>query len=323
MNHPTTRVLAILELLQKHGRVSGPELARSIEVDRRTVRRYIAVLEDLGIPITTDRGPHGGYQLVAGYKIPPMMFTNDEALVLALGLVAAQGFGLATQAVSGAQAKLERVMPADLRRRMRAVTESVAFAQSRHARPEDNATLPILCSSAHRQQSVRMEYQTAVGGETVRDFDPYGLAFSGGRWYAIGFCHLRHGLRSFRLDRVKSIAPEDRYFERPAEFDALEHLVFSIATLPRKFRIEIRLETDLQSAQRELFRAFGVLEPLGDGVLLRSQADDLAWFARELARLPWPFEIRQPSELVAELKKHAHGLFQKIHNIHPAAHKAT
>ena len=71
MNHPTTRVLAILELLQKHGRVSGAELARSIEVDRRTVRRYIAVLEDLGIPITTDRGPHGGYQLVAGYKIPP------------------------------------------------------------------------------------------------------------------------------------------------------------------------------------------------------------------------------------------------------------
>ena len=100
-------------------------------------------------------------------------------------------------------------------------------------------------------------------------------------------------------------------------------MVFSIATLPRKFSIEIRLETDLESAQRELFRAFGVLEPLGDGVLLRSQADDLAWFARELARLPWPFEIRQPSELVAELKKHAHGLFQKIHNIHPAAHKAT
>jgi predicted DNA-binding transcriptional regulator YafY len=311
MNHPTSRVLAILELLQKRACVSGAELARSIGVDRRTIRRYIVVLEDLGIPITTDRGPHGGYQLVAGYKIPPMMFTNDEALVLALGLVAAQGFGLATKAVSGAQAKLERVMPADLKGRMRSVTESVAFAQSRHAEPGDNASLPTLCSSAHHQQTVRMEYQTAVEGETLRDFDPYGLAFSGGRWYTVGFCHLRRGLRSFRLDRVKNIAPLDRHFERPPEFDALEHLVLSIATLPRKFSIEIRLETDLESAQRELFRAFGVLEPISDGVLLRSQADDLSWFARELARLPWPFEIRAPSELTAELRKARPGPFSE------------
>jgi predicted DNA-binding transcriptional regulator YafY len=249
-----------------------------------------------------------------------MMFTNDEALVLALGLVAAQGFGLATEAAAGAQAKLERVMPADLKGRMRAVTESVAFAQSRHSKPEDNSALPLLCSSAHRQQTVRMEYQAAVKEGTVRNFDPYGLAFSGGRWYTVGFCHLRHGLRSFRLDRVKSIAPQDSYFERPVEFDVLGHLVLSIATLPRKFSIEIRLEADLESAQRELFRAFGVLEPLCDGVLLRSQADDLAWFARELARLPWPFEILAPSELVAALKNHAKSLLSKIHSAHSAAH---
>ena len=70
MNHPTTRVLAVLELLQTHGRLSGADLAQRIEVDRRTVRRYIALLEEIGIPITTDRGPHGGYQLVAGYRFP-------------------------------------------------------------------------------------------------------------------------------------------------------------------------------------------------------------------------------------------------------------
>src|SRR5471030_1953064 len=98
MYHPTTRALAVLELLQTHRRMSGPELARRIGVDGRTLRRYIAVLEELGIPIASERGRHGAYMLVAGYKLPPMMFSDDEALALAVGLVAARGLGLSQAA---------------------------------------------------------------------------------------------------------------------------------------------------------------------------------------------------------------------------------
>jgi predicted DNA-binding transcriptional regulator YafY len=313
MNHPTTRVLAVLELLQTHGRLSGADLAQRIEVDRRTVRRYIALLEEIGVPITTDRGPHGGYELVAGYKIPPMMFTNDEALALSLGLAAARGFGLAdaAQAIAGAQAKLERVIPANMKRRIRSIDESVAFGQFRDTNPGDNSILTILSCSAHGKQGVRMHYRAASGDESVRDFDPYGLAFSGGRWYVAGFCHLRKGLRSFRLDRVKSVSPQPRQFERPARFDVAGHLALSIATLPRKFTIEVRLDTDLESAKRELFQAIGVFEVIGDTVLLRSQADDLKWFARELARLPWPFKILRPAELADAVVEHASGLISR------------
>jgi len=127
MDHPTTRVLAVLELLQAHGRMSGAELARRLRVDPRTVRRYIALLEEMGIPITAERGRHGAYLLVAGFKLPPMMFTDDEALALSVGLLAARGLGLgeAGPAVSSAQAKLERVMPTNLKRRVRAVDETV------------------------------------------------------------------------------------------------------------------------------------------------------------------------------------------------------
>ncbi len=130
-NYPTTRVLAILELLQTHGRLSGSELARRISVDRRTIRRYIALLEEVDIPITTERGPHGGYRLVAGFTFPPMMFTNDEALALSLGLSAVHGFGITStaHAIAGAQAKLERVMPHAMKARSRSIGESVTFAQ--------------------------------------------------------------------------------------------------------------------------------------------------------------------------------------------------
>ena len=95
MPHPTTRVLAALELLQSHGQIGGAELAARLEVDRRTLRRYITMLEDMGVPITTEQGRYGGYRLVPGYKLPPMMFTDEEAQALSLGLIAARGLGLA------------------------------------------------------------------------------------------------------------------------------------------------------------------------------------------------------------------------------------
>ena len=87
MYHPTTRVLTILELLQAHQQLSGPELARRLEVSTRSVRQYITQLQDLGIPIEASYGCHGGYRLRPGFKLPPLMFNEDEAVALTLGLL--------------------------------------------------------------------------------------------------------------------------------------------------------------------------------------------------------------------------------------------
>jgi predicted DNA-binding transcriptional regulator YafY len=314
MDHPTTRVLAVLELLQAHGRMSGAELARRLRVDPRTVRRYIALLEEMGIPITAERGRHGAYLLVAGFKLPPMMFTDDEALALSVGLLAARGLGLgeAGPAVASAQAKLERVMPTNLKRRLRAVDETVELDLSRRASPANAAALAVLSEAAQASRRVHLRYRAATGaadstkGEpSERDFDPYGLAYRGGCWYAVGWCHLRQGLRSFRLDRIVAVRAQAASFTRPPGFDTLGHLAFAFATLPRRHKVEVLLRTDLRTAQRELYPSIGVLEPLGDGVLLRGQCDELPWFARELARLPFAFEIRRPPELRAALRGRA------------------
>ena len=318
MNHPTTRVLAVLELLQAHGRMSGAELARRLRVDPRTVRRYISMLEEMGIPITAERGRHGAYLLVAGFKLPPMMFTDDEALALSVGLLAARGLGLgeAGSGVASAQAKLERVMPGNLKRRVRAVDETVSLDLSRPTAPGDTGTLSSLSDAAQGSRRVRLSYRAASGSTggslSERDFDPYGLAYRAGRWYVVGWCHLRVGLRSFRLDRIEWVRVLAEGFVRPAGFDALAHLSFSFATLPRRHAVEVLLRTDLRTAQRELFAALGVLEPVGEEVLLRGQCNDLAWFARELARLPFPFEIRRPAELREELRACARGLLALV-----------
>ena len=308
MPHPTTRVLAVLELLQSRGRISGPELARRINVDVRTLRRYIVLLEELGIPITTERGRHGAYMLVAGFKLPPMMFTDAEALALSMGLLAARSLGLhaGEAALASAQAKLERVMPESLKRRLHAVESSVSIESPGALAAHANATaLMLMTHAAHAAERVHLHYRSAQGEETERDFDVYGLGFRGGAWYAVGYCHLRHGVRGFRVDRIVEARLLPVLFKRPKDFDVLEWLNRTIATLPRAHRVEVLLHTDMAKAREAFSPAIGLLEPADDGVLLRVRTDDLAWFARQLARVPFGFEIRTPQKLRKELLAHA------------------
>jgi predicted DNA-binding transcriptional regulator YafY len=299
MSQPTTRVLALLEMLQAREVTGGAELARALEVDRRTLRRYIVMLEELGIPIVTTQGRYGGYQVVAGFKLPPMIFSDEEALALAVGLMAARGLGLAQSmpAVASARAKLDRVFPAKLKSRLRAVDESVAMELSRPAAVIDQQVLGLLCSASQERRRVRMAYQSRSDEQTEREFDPYGLVYRGGRWYIVGWCHLRRGLRSFRLDRVVSASSLTATFERPADFDTLAYLKQSITMIPRAHTVEVLLKTDLAHAQCALVPYVGVLECVEGGVLLRAQADDLDWIARELARLPFDFSVKSPTPL--------------------------
>ncbi|WP_308191059.1 helix-turn-helix transcriptional regulator [Pseudonocardia terrae] len=88
------RVLALLELLQARPGLTGPELAGRLAVDVRTVRRYVAALEGLGVPVVAGRGRYGGYRLLPGYKVPPLMLSGDEAVAVVLGLLAAERTGM-------------------------------------------------------------------------------------------------------------------------------------------------------------------------------------------------------------------------------------
>jgi predicted DNA-binding transcriptional regulator YafY len=303
MRHPTTRVLALLELLQSQARMNGAELAARLEVDRRTLRRYIATLEDIGIPILAERGRHGGYALMPGFKLPPMMFTDDEALALSLGLLAARGLGLAESAPASASArsKLERLMPAQLQHRVRAIGETVKLDLPEAAAPSDKAVFVTLSSAALSRHQVRLHYRTADGRTTERTVDPYGLAFHAGCWYAVGQCHLRQGVRTFRLDRIVQAGALAKQFARPTGFDVLHHLRQSVATLPRAFAVEVLLKTGLTTARGLAADALGLLEQTDAGVILHNQSDDLGWLARQLAALPVDFEVRKPQQLCDEL----------------------
>ena len=314
MPHPTTRILAALELLQSHGQIGGAELARRLEVDRRTLRRYIATLEEMGVPITTEQGRYGGYRLVPGYKLPPMMFTDEEAQALSLGLIAARGLGLAdaAPAIESVQAKLDRVLPSAPRKTLSALRESVALQTGNPRANADAKLLRTLSEGAQARRTASLRYRAAQGVLTSRDFDVYGLVYRGGRWYVVGYCRLRQGLRTLRLDRVAHAELAEATFTRPEGFDAVEYLDRAMATVPRAVPAEVFIHSSDIQACRVVCHSVGLLEPEGDGLKLTGSYDEIDWYARELLRLPFRFEVRKPEALRGEIARIARELLDQF-----------
>jgi predicted DNA-binding transcriptional regulator YafY len=307
---PTARVLTVLELLQVHGRMTGAELARRLEVDIRTIRNYVQTLLDLGIPVEAERGRHGAYHLRAGYKLPPLIFTEDESLALTLSLLVARQFGLATMvpSIEGVLAKVERVLPASTRSRMQAVEQTVAFESSTTGVSPSGLVVMILSSAIQNGQQVLLHYRSSRDEVTERAFDPYGIAYHKGFWYTIGYCHLRQGQRLFRLDRIIHIETTSETFPPRTHFPALEAVQQALASVPRVWQVKVWLQTTLSEAQRQTHLPKAFFQTENGGVFLHIDVEDLPWMARLLAGLDFPFTIHRPLELCDVLRQHAHTL---------------
>ena len=297
---PTTRLFSMLELLQARGRVGGPELARRLEVGERTVRRYVAILQEMGVPVEAERGRFGAYTLRPGFKLPPMMFTDDEALTLALGLLSARRLGLsgAVPAVEGAQAKLERVMPEGLRERVRTFEEVVVPAATAPAHLPAGEVVVTLSAAVRERKRIRMRYRSGDSGKTRRAVDPYAVVQGDAFWYTFGYCHLRRGRRLFRLDRVLSVERLDESFELPPGFDTPQGVLEALADMREdRWSVEVLLETTAGEARAQLPKMGVSIEEAPQGVVMRSSTSDLGWMARVLAGVSFPFVVRTPLEL--------------------------
>lgn len=307
MYSPTTRLLTVLELLQSRRQMSGSELARRLEVDPRTVRRYITMLQDMGIPVEAERGPYGSYQLQRGQKLPPLLFTDAEAIALTLGLLAIREFRFPVEvaAVESALAKTERVMPEKLLQPARALQEKVTFNFNLPSIRFENDFVAALSSAAQQHRQVHLHYRAWNGEETERDFDPYGIVFNEGYWYTSGYCHLRQDLRTFRLDRIAALERRAATFAAPENFDVLEHVLSSITLLPGTEQVEVLMKTTLEQARQVTPAEIGTLEETEQGVVFRRAANHLEWVAFFLMGLDFPVTVLGPPALHETLRQMA------------------
>ncbi|MFF4653317.1 helix-turn-helix transcriptional regulator [Streptomyces sp. NPDC001380] len=305
MSHPLTRVLTLLELLQSNAGLTGSELADRLGTDVRTVRRYVAHLRDLGIPVEAERGRLGGYRLARGYRMPPLVLTNDEALAVVLGLLAAERLGMGTTVLAGAgaRAKIERVLPQALREPLAAMRETLHFtAGAVSAQAPGSGVLLALAQASRARTTVGIHYRSRQQDRTERDVDPYGVVFHTGRWYLVGHDHLRDDLRTFRIDRIASVAPRTRAFAVPDGFDPVAHLTATLAQGPYRWQVEVTIHGPLDEIARRLPRTAVTLTARPAGVLMQARAERLDGMAHVLASLEWPFTVHGPDELRQALK---------------------
>jgi predicted DNA-binding transcriptional regulator YafY len=303
MSYSTARVLALLELLEAHGRVRGEELARRLEVNERTVRRYVMTLRDRGVPIEMERGRYGGYYLPAGYK-RPLALTEREALSTAWGLLRGGQHEVDFAGSDSRRAldKLSMALPQSTREMVRSLNHVVTFADtSVHAgEPVDVEHLKSILYAVASHQQVRMTYHSWRGDMTERIVDPYHVVCRYGRWYLVGYCHLRTDQRVFRLDHVVNVTIAAETFSPPT-IDALVAVERSIGQVPWRWEYRVRVDLPLDVAAQRISLATASLEQSEDGVIMRGYADDLAWIAHLLAGLRCRLVVLSPPELREEL----------------------
>jgi predicted DNA-binding transcriptional regulator YafY len=298
---PTARLLELLELLQARPLTTGRAIADRLGIDARTVRRYVTALQDLGIPVEGQRGVGGGYRIRPGYRLPPLMLNDDEAVVVALGIVASGQLGLTASAesIDTALAKIHRVLPDGLRRRVEALEATLDFTRSAPAgAPVTGERVLLLAEAIRGRRRVRTGYRAFSGEVSRRELSPLGLVVHSGRWYLAAYDHGRDDLRTFRVDRMRRPAvAREPAVDPPEGFDAVTYISRSLARTPWRHEVVVLLHLPLEEATRRLPATLAELVEAAGGTRLRMRVSSLDWMASVLAGVGCTFAVEEPEEL--------------------------
>ena len=307
----SSRLLSLLSLLQMPRTWSGSDLAARLEVSRRTVRRDIDRLRDLGYPVEGTLGAEGGYRLGSGTAVPPLLLDDDEAVAVVIGLRTAAGQAVAgmDEASVRALAKLEQVLPARLRARF------AGLGASTSAFPSDGPTidpsvLTTLSRAVSAHERLRFTYRGPGGTGTRRSVEPAGLVVQGRRWYLVAWDEDRSDWRTFRVDRLDDPWTTGRPFV-PRALPGDASPAAWVRDQERAAAPTYRLVATVHASREEIgARVAGpgaVLEPLdGRRCRLSIEGDTLPWLAFRLLALDVDFEVHEPRELTSYLRTVLH-----------------
>ncbi|GHH87551.1 helix-turn-helix transcriptional regulator [Streptomyces capitiformicae] len=303
------RLLQLLSLLQTPREWPGGELADRLGVSRRTVRRDIDRLRELGYPVQATKGADGGYRLIAGKAMPPLVLDDEEAVAIAVGLRAGAGHAVegVDEASVRALAKLEQVLPSRLRHRvstLQAATTPLTSGDGATVAPE---TLTVMASAVAGQERLRFAYRSGDGTDSRRHCEPYRLVSTGRRWYLVAYDLDRADWRTFRVDRVaEPFATGARFTPRelPAG-SAEEYLKQSMYRRQESYEFYVTFAAPVEFIAARLPRWFGTPEPIDEHScrLRGSSGDSVEWLAVRLAVLDCEFTVHEPPELVGYVRE--------------------
>jgi predicted DNA-binding transcriptional regulator YafY len=317
MLETSARLLRLLSLLQSRREWTGPELAQRLEVSERTVRNDVERLRALGYPVLANRGSVGGYRLGAGAQLPPLLLDDEEAVATVLGLRAATGLSGVEEVSLRALAKVERVLPPRLRRRVAALSEFALRVPDDTPAPQvDAEVLTTLASSCRDAERLRFDYRTHRGGESRREVEPYRLIAWGRRWYLLAWDVERGDWRTFRVDRITPRVPTGpRFVPRPlpAE-DITAYLSGRVSAAAWRYRARVLVHAPASEVAPRIPAAAGHVEARDTTTcVLHTGSDSLDGLAVHLGLLGFDFTVTEPPELVDRIAELAARYERAVH----------
>lgn len=300
MSTPSSRLLALLSLLQARRDWPGGVLADRLGVSPRTVRRDVDRLRELGYPVHASKGPDGGYRLDAGTQMPPLLLDDEQAVALVVALqTASTGVAGVDEAAVRALSTLREVMPARLRAAAEALQVTAVTRQGN--RPEvDQQVLLSIGSAVRAREVLRFDYEGGRATALPRRAEAHHLVTWGGRWYLVGFDLDRADWRTFRVDRMTPKTGTGPRFA-PRELPAPDVAAFVAEQFSGINPWPCRGEAEVEMDAAELVRWAGrgaLVESLGEG---RSRVVLSAWswdgVAATFAMFGVPLRVVGPPEL--------------------------
>lgn len=245
------------------------------------------------------RGVGGYYRLKAGFRLPPLMFTDEEAFAVMLGLRGLRHLGLSAfaPATEGAAAKLARVLPEALRHSVQTVEEVVAVEPGPWVVSTSAESLILVSTAIRGRRRLTFAYLSHGGTSSQRQIEPYGVVHMDGRWYMVGRCLLRQALRTFRLDRVSQPAIGEESFEPAADFDIKEHMSQGMPFVQSTFAVDVWVDLAVAEARTRVAPYRVAMQDENGGTTLRCGRDQLEFFAAMLLSLGCRIVVRKPPEL--------------------------
>lgn len=296
----SARLLRLLTVLSTGRSWTCAELAGQLGITERTVRRDIARLRELDYAIESTAGPWGGYRLSRGTRVPPLIFDDEEALAVAVGLRGAALSGVAgsDQAALSALLKLRQVLPARIADRLGEFDAAVTHTPRPEERRISPALLLDLANACRNGRRVQLAYQDRGGTTSTRQVDPYRLVYTGRRWYFVAHDVARQQWRTFRADRIIDATATGQQVALPDQPDPADMVNRGMAVGPYPVHVTVRIAAPADEALRLVPPTVGVHRPDGDDATIidigGSSADGLARYLLSLGR---PLRVLQPDDV--------------------------
>jgi predicted DNA-binding transcriptional regulator YafY len=326
MSGTTSRMLHLLELLQSSGTRTLGELSERLGVDERTVRRYIDRLREMDVPVLSVRGRYGGYRMGVGYRMPPLMLSDDEALAVVLGLLHAQATeGASSAAAQTALSKVHRALPTRTAHELETLLDTATFTDE-HAEPAATSSSDVLPPDAEvlltvadalrTRRPLDLRYHAADGTPSRRSVHPYDLVARAGRWYLVAFDVDRSAERTFRVDRINTARAGSGTFTPPSASDgrtAESRLIDRFARADYAWRVVLRVRVPEQAIRVHLPESVALLEPLPGPpeqawYRVEIHAEQLDWIPSVIVALGCPVVVECPEDLRTLVGEAAHRL---------------